>query len=624
MDERPAERKLAAILSADVEGYSRLMGDDELATVRAVTESRQIIASAVSRHGGRVVDAPGDNVLAQFGSVVDAVQSAVEIQRTLRSRNAELPPPRQMRFRIGINLGDVIVQDDRLYGDGVNIAARLEGLAEGGGICLSGTAYDQIEGKLPLAFEFSGEHTVKNIARPIRVYRLRLEPGAPVGTSPTLRGVARWLPTRVAAILVLATLAVLLGVGGWMGWRWLSPRESAGLALPDKPSVAVLPFNNLSQDPAQEYFSDGVTEAVITGLSKISGLFVIARNSVFTYKGKPVNVRDVGHDLGVRYVLEGGVQRAGGRVRITAQLVDAQTGYHLWAERYDRDASDIFAMQDDVTQQIVRALSVKVTETERARFGQTPTGVLQAYDLVLRGHDERKRTTRESNAEARRLFTLALELDPRFAAAYTGLGWTVLQSWQLLWTTDRQTLQQARELAERAIALDNSLGNAYQLLAQISLWQKDHDRAIAQAERGVALDPNDADGYETLAEILGWSGRAQESIGVIRKAMRLNPRYPFFYLWTLGHAYFLTEQREEALATFTKILQQNPNFVPAYAYRAVVLSELGRTQDARAAWDEANRISSGASLSTLRERLPYKRPADLNRALSAFQRGTMP
>ena len=446
MDGRPAERKLAAILSADVEGYSRLMGDDELATVRAITESRELITSSVTRHGGRVVDAPGDNVLAEFASVVDAVQSAVDIQRALGSRNADLPPARQMRFRIGINLGDVIVQAERLYGDGVNIAARLEALAEGGGICVSGTAYDQVEGKLPFAFEFSGEHAVKNIARPVRVYRLRLEPGASATTTSTPRRVGRRSVIRIATILAIA---LVLGVGGWAGWRWLAPRESAGLPLPDKPSVAVMPFTNLSQDLTQEYFSDGVTESLITGLSKISGLFVIARNSVFTYKGKPVNIRDIGRDLGVRYVLEGGVQRAGDRVRITAQLVDAQTGYHLWAERYDREVRDIFAVQDDVTQQIVRALSVKVTEAEKIRFGRTPTGVLEAYDLVLRGDDERKRTTRESNAEARRLFSLALELDPKYAVASVGLGWTVLQSWQLLWTTDRQALVQAHELAER-------------------------------------------------------------------------------------------------------------------------------------------------------------------------------
>jgi adenylate cyclase len=621
MDERPAERKLTAILSADVEGYSRLMGEDELATVRALGESREVIGAAVARHGGRVVDAQGDNLLAEFASVVDAVQCAVGVQRELQSRNADLPPPRRMRFRIGINLGDVIVQGERLYGDGVNIAARLEALAEGGDVCISGTAYDQIEGKLPFAFEFSGEQTVKNIARPVRVYRLRVESRSPLTPSST-PGVAvdRRALIRLGA---LAAVVVVIAVG-WAGWRWLSPSESAGLALPDRPSVAVLPFANLSRDPAQEYFSDGVTEDLITGLSKMSGLFVIARNSVFTYKGKPANVRDVGRDLGVRYVLEGGVQRAGNRVRITAQLVDARSGYHIWAERYDREVQDIFAVQDDVTQQIVRALAVKVTEAERIRMGRSPTAVLEAYDLVLRGHDERRHTTRESNAEARRIFTRALELDPQYAVAYAGLGWTLLQSWQLLWTTERQTLEHARELAERAIALDNTLGDAYRLLAQISLWQKDHDRALAQAERGVALDPNDADGYETRAEILGWSGRAEESIRVIRQAMRLNPRYPFYYLWTLGHAYFLTEQRQEALAAFGKIVQQNPNFVPAYAYRAIVLSELGRAKEAREAWAEANRISPGASLSSLRERLPYKRPADLDRVLAAAQHASMP
>src|SRR5438477_478590 len=501
MDERPAERKLAAILSADVEGYSRLMGEDELGTVRALTEYREVISAAVARHGGRVVDSPGDNVLADFVSVVDAVQCAVNIQRALQSRNADLPPPRQMRFRIGINLGDVIVQGERLYGDGVNIAARLEGLAGGGDICLSGTAYDQIEGKLPFAFEFSGEHTVKNIARPVRVYRLHLEPRAFPKRSSTLGGVDRRASVRVAAILAIV---MLLGAGGWAGWRWFRPSESAGLALPDKPSVAVLPFANLSQDPAQEYFSDGVTEDLITGLSKMSGLFVIARNSVFTYKGKPVNVRDVGRDLGVRYVLEGGVQRAGNRVRITAQLVDARSGYHLWAER--------------------------------------------------------------------------------------------------------------------AIALDNTLADGYRLLAQTSLWQKQHERAIAEAQRSVELGPNDASAYETLAEILCWSGRPEESIRLIRHAMRLDPHYPFFYLWTLGHAYFLTEKRQEALDTFAKLVQQNPNFVPAHAYRAVLLSELGRMQEAQQAWEQASRISPGASMANIRERLPYKRPADLDRVLSAAHR----
>jgi adenylate cyclase len=620
MDGRPMERKLAAILSADVEGYSRLMGDDEAATVRTITEYRGVVASDVVRHGGRVVDAPGDNVLAEFSSVVDAVQCAVDIQLELHARNAALTVARRMRFRIGINLGDVIVEGERLYGDGVNIAARLESLAEGGGICLSGTAYDQVEGKLPFGYEFLGEHTVKNIARPLRVYRVRLEPSAPLGP-PSRRRSVDWRSVR--GVIGVAAIVLLLGAGGWASWRWLRTPEFSGLSLPDKPSVAVLPFANLSQDPAQEYFSDGVTEDLITALSKVSGLFVIARNSVFTYKGKPVKVREVGRDLGVRYVLEGSIQRAANRVRITAQLVDATTGYHIWAERYDGEVRDIFALQDEVTQQIVRALAVKVTEAEKARIGRAPTGVLEAYDLVLRGNDERKRTTRQGNAEARRLFVRALDLDPEYAAAYAGLSWTHLQSWQFLWSTDRETLERARDLAERAIALDRTLGEAYRLLGQIYLWQKEHDRAIFQAERAVALAPNDADGYETLAEILGWSGRAEEGIRVIRHAMRLNPRYPFFYLWTLGHAYYLTDRREEALDAFGKIVQQNPNFVPAHAYRAVVLSELGRVKEAREAWDKASALSPGASMPNLRERLPYKRPQDLDRLLTAAHRAGM-
>ncbi|PYN36150.1 MAG: adenylate/guanylate cyclase domain-containing protein [Candidatus Rokuibacteriota bacterium] len=619
MGGRAVERRLAAILSADVEGYSRLMGDDEVATVRAITEYRAVIASAVAGHGGRVVDAPGDNVLAEFASVVGAVQCAVDVQRELQSRNAELPPSRQMRFRIGINLGDVIVEGDRLYGDGVNIAARLEGLAEGGGICISGTAYDQIEGKLPFRCEFIGEHTVKNIARPVRVYRLHLEPGG-VSRSPTRAGRVRRRLAKgvVAAVAVL----LLLGAAGWAGWRWLTP-ESAGLPLPDRPSVAVLPFANLSQDSAQEYFSDGVTEDLITGLSKVSGLFVIARNSVFTYKGRAVKIRDVGRDLGVRYVLEGGVQRSGSRVRITAQLVDATTGYHIWAERYDREVRDIFALQDEVTQQIVRAMAVKLTEAEKVRLGRAPTEVLEAYDLVLRGTVERHRTTREGNAEARRLFVKALDLDPNYASAYLGLAWTHLQSWQLLWSTDRESLERARELGEKAIALNDTLVGAYHVLGQVDLWMKEHDRAIALAERAVALAPNDADGYETLAEILGWSGRPEESIGQIRHAMRLNPHYPFFYLWTLGHGYYLTGRRQEALDAFARLVQENPNFPPAYAYRAVLFGELGRVKEARESWEKAGRLSPGASMLNLRDRIPYKRPVDLDRLLSAAHRAGM-
>ena len=367
-----------------------------------------------------------------------------------------------------------------------------------------------------------------------------------------------------------------------------------------------------------------MTEDLITGLSKVSGLFVIARNSAFTYKGKPVKIREVGRDLGVRYVLEGSVQRSGPRVRITAQLVDASSGYHIWAERYDREVRDIFALQDEVTHQIVRAMAVRLTETEKLRLAGPSTGVLEAYDLVLRGTVERHRTTRDGNAEARRLFVKALDLDPNYGAAYLGLAWTHLQSWQLLWSTEREGLERARELGEKAIGLNDSLVGAYHLLGQVYLWMKEHDRAIAQAERAVALAPNDADGYETLAEILGWAGRPEESLDQIRHAMRLNPHYPFFYLWTLGHGYYLTGRRQEALDAFARLVQVNPNFVAAQAYRAVLFSELGRAKEAREAWLEANRLAPGVSMLSLRDRMPYKRPADLDRLLSAAHRAGMP
>jgi adenylate cyclase len=593
------------------------MGDDEAATVHTITEYREVIASTVAWHGGRVVDTPGDNVLAEFPSVVDTVRCAEEIQRQLQSRNAALPAARRMQFRIGINLGDVIVETGRLYGDGVNIAARLEGLAEGGGICLSGTAYDQVEGKLPFGYDFLGEHTVKNITRPVRVYRLRLD------ASPRLpgrqRGGRRLVFGSVGAIVVL----VLLGAGAWAGWRWLKTQTSAGRpALPDKPSVAVLPFTNLSRDPSQEYFNDGITEDLITGLSKLSGLFVIARNSVFTYKGKAMKISEVARDLGVRYVLEGGVQRSGSRVRITAQLVDAMTGYHIWADRYDREVRDIFTLQDEVTQQIVRALAVKLTEGEQGRIARVRTSP-EVYDLVLRGSVERRRTTRETNAESRRLYAKALDLDPTYAQAYMGLSWAHLQSWQLLWTTDRDTLERAQELAERAIVLDDTLAAGHSLLGQIYLWKKDHDRAIAQAERAVALAPNDADGYETLAEVLAWAGRPEESIKFIRQAMRLNPHYPFFYLWTLGHASYLARRTDDAVDAFSKAVQQNPNFLPAHAYLAVLFVEAGREREAREKWERLNRLSPKASLASLQERLPYRRAADLDRFLTAAHKAGM-
>ncbi len=616
MNPSPVERKLAAILSADVKDYSRLMGEDEVATVRTLTAYREVMATQIQQHRGRVVDAPGDNLLAEFASAVDAVECAAAVQRELKSRNAELPSARRMEVRIGINLGDVIVEEERIYGDGVNIAARVEALADAGGISISGMVYDQVKGKLPLEYEPLGEHAVKNIREPVRVYRVLLEPRP--AASAARKKEAGWRPGRRAILLLL--LVPLVVAGGVAVWTRYFRSSVPAIGLPDRPSIAVLPFVNMSGDTGQEYFSDGITEDLITGLSKLSGLFVIARNSTFAYKGKAVQPALVSRELGVRYVLEGSVRKAGDRVRITAQLIDGTTGYHLWAERYDRDLKDVFSVQDEVTQKIVGSLAVQLTAAEQGQRRRAPTANLGAYDELLRGTEYYHRTTREANAEAQRMFRRALDKDPRYAGAYVALGWAHLQVWTLQWSQDPQTLQRAFELAQQAIALDDSLTNGHRLLSHVYLWRKEHDRAIAEAERAVALGPNDADAYETLAEVLGWSGRAEEAIGFIKRAMRLNPQYPFFYLWTLGHAYYLTGRTQEAIDTLGKLLERNDNWMPAHAVLAVLYTEMGRENEARAAGAKATKLSPGASLASVRRSLPYKEEKDLRRLLEGLRK----
>ena len=565
------ERKLAAILSADVKGYSRLMGEDEVATIRTLTAYQEAMTTFIQQHRGRVVDASGDNLLAEFASVVDAVQCAVEIQRELKTKNADLPAPQRMEFRIGINVGDVIVEGERIYGDGVNIAARLEGLAEAGGICISGIVYDQVETKLALGYEYLGEQTVKNIAKPVQVYRVQMEVGASTPTAP------------------------------------------------DKPSIAVLPFVNMSGDPEQEYFSDGITEDLITDLSKLSGLFVISRNSVFLYKGKAVKPEQVSQELGVRYVLEGSVRKAGSRVRITAQLIDATTGYHLWADRYDRDLKDIFAVQDEVTQQIVAALKVKLTGREQGHWGRTPTHNLEAYDCFLRGLEYHAQRTQEANARARQMFERAIALDPQFAVAYAFLGRTYLMELVFQWEENPQTAEQVFSLGQKAVALDDSQPTAHETLAYAYLGKKQHAQAIAEAERALSLDPNFADAYTTLADILSFAGRPAEAIRLVETAMRLNPCYPASYLWSLGHAYRLAGRYEEAIAALKRVLTRNPDHLTAHVLLAALYSGLGREEEARAEAAEILRVSPNYSLAVVRQRMPYQDPAELERILDGLR-----
>jgi adenylate cyclase len=601
-------RKLVAILSADVAGYSRLMGEDEEATIHTLMVYQGVIATLVQQHRGRVVDSPGDNLLAEFASVVDAVQCAVAIQRELNARNTALPLQRRMQFRLGINLGDVIVEGEQIYGDGVNIAARLESLAEAGGICISGTVYDQIATKLALGYEFLGEQTVRNITRPVRVYRVHPESRTPGLRVRPRNRLGAWPWPKVA--LALVGLLLILG-GGVASWRlFVHPplpmvvaptQKTAALPLPDKPSIAVLPFVNMSGESAQEYFSDGMTEDLITDLSRLAGLFVIARNSVFTYKGKAVKPEQVSRELGVRYMLEGSVRKANDRVRITAQLVDATTGYHLWAERYDRDLQDIFAVQEEIARMITRALAVRLTMEEEKHMGRPYTSSQVAWEYFMRGAELYRRFTPKDNAHARELFEKAIDLDPEFARAYANLAATHRQDWTLAWTQDRETseelayrlAQKAVELARRELEPKPSLPYALEQWGFVLLYRRRHQEASDAAEEAVRRNPNYADGYALGAHVLIYRGKPQEALRKTEEAIRLNPKYPFFYDYHRGQAYyvwgFLTARTDanasrqyyqQAETYLREALGKNKNYRSARTYLVAVLSELGRQDEA--------------------------------------------
>jgi adenylate cyclase len=595
MTEESFKRKLTAILSADVEGYSRLMGEDEDATIRTLTAYRELMSTLIQKHRGRVVDSPGDNLLAEFLSVVDAVRCAVEIQEELRVRNAELPDNRRMEFRIGINLGDVVQEEERIYGDGINIAARVEGLAEGGGICISGAVHDSIKNKLSLSYESLGEHTVKNIKEPVRVYRMRIGPEAAVKTVPR-----RWQKAALAAVAVLVVVA-----GAWAIWNFyfrpppMEPVsvESMAYPLPDKPSIAVLPLDNMSGDPEQDYFSDGLTEQIISALSKVPKLFVIARNSTFTYKGKPVKVQQVAEELGVRYVLEGSVRKAGDKVRVTAQLVDALTGHHLWSETYDRNLKDIFAIQDEISMKILTAMQVKLTSGERARLIGKGTKNLKAYLKFLEGQEQSWRLNKEANFRAKQLFEEAIALDSDFGLAYGYLGYCHFFDAMYGWSkSPSKSMQRALELAEKALSLDDSQPYSYTLITIIYMLQRQHVKAIAKAEQAVELGPNLDITIFTLGWALRCAGRPEEGIPLLRKALRLDPMPHVARIDALGRAYFLSGRYEEAIAAYRKAVDVDLDFLDAHVGLASTYATLGREEEARTEVAEILRIEPSFSI----------------------------
>ena len=619
-------RKLRAILSADVKGYSLLMADNELATIDTLKSYRQKMTLLIQQHQGRVVDSPGDNILAEFASAVDAVKCAVKIQEELKERNAEFSEDRKMQFRIGINIGDVVQEGNRIYGSGVNVAARIEGLAEPGGICISRNAYDHIKDKLNFGYEYLGDHEVKNIKDPVRVYKVLMDledAGKLIGEKPK-PSARKWVwPAFVAATIVLALI-------GYQFYQKLSAPEFEPASiekmahpLPAKPSIAVLAFDNLSEDPKQEYFSDGISEEIITALSKTDHLFVIARNSSFTYKGKPVKVKQVAEELGVRYVLEGSVRKSEDRVRITAQLIDAIAGHHLWAKRYDRDLKDIFALQDEITMKIVTALQIKLTEGEQARMWGKRVGNIDLFLKRMESLSVFRKGTIESNIRYGQIAKEMIDMAPEDSLGYRCLGW---HNWMNAMTgkSPRESIAKTFKLAKKALSLDESNALSHALLGNVYLLMRKYEKAIAAGERAVELEPNGAMIHGLLGMTLSYVGRPDEAIGYLKQGIRLNPFPAYWYFMNLGRCYLQKGQYEEALTEYKKALHRSPDSLINHRSLAAIYVLLDRQEEARAEAKKILAIDPNFSVERVSKAWPYKNPADLKFFADALRKAGLP
>lgn len=624
-------RKLAAILYADVAGYSRLTGEDEEGTHRRLSEYLDIISSTIEQHQGRVIHYAGDAVLADFGTVTKAVTCATTIQREITSRNQELRDERKVQFRIGVNLGEVIVDRDDIYGEGVNVAARLEALAEPGGICISESVRSAIGNKLDLDYDDIGEPRLKNIARPVRAYQVRLRAeGRPTpGPKRAKQKFGTWLEVG----LLLAMVAALTAAG----LAYLRPWEPEVISgaierdvppLSKKPSIAVLPFSNLSDDPSQEYFADGITEDLTTDLSKISALFVIARNSAFTYKGKAVKPQQVAKELGVRYVLEGSARRVGNQVRINAQLIDAATGGHLWAERYDGSIDNIFALQDQVTAKIVAALAVTMTSNEKLAQARRETENPDAYDAFLQGWTLFKRHTTRDFVAAVPYLEKAIALDPAYGRAYAALAaihWAAFRIGfhdELEISTAFGALDRAEQWLAKALQYPTPL--AHMVASRLLSWKHNHDAAITEAERAINLDPNDPSGHVALAESLVWAGRSADAFDPISTAMRLDPQDTDFYTGILGFAQFEVEQFAAAVVSLERATQRSPGIHHFWILLCASYAAVGRERDARLALEKANELMLDAGwprfrIDIINDWWPFKEQADLDRLSNALR-----
>lgn len=581
-------RKLRAIFSADVKEYSRLISQDEVGTIRTLQGHKDAMCSLIEQYRGRVVDSPGDNLLAEFASVLDAVNCSVEIQRELAERNAELPNNRRMEWRIGINLGDVAEEDGRLYGDGVNIAARLERLAEGGGICISGTVYDSVKGKIGLEYEYLGEQSVKNIAEPVRAYRVKLETD--------------------------------------LSEKSVSEKQHGALPFPDKPSIAALPFDNMSRDPDQQYFSDGITEDIITALSRSPWLFVISRNSSFAYRGRAVDIRQVSRELGARYILEGSVRKAGDRVRVTAQLIDGSVGSHVWAERYDGELQDIFDLQDQITQQVVAALltQIQLNLGENVRHLERPD--VFTWDLLARGWKLFYELTRESLAEADKLFRRAAASTPTSCDAHHLLAATIIHRALMGYIADKKAaICESYELAKRAIVIEERNEYAHWILGFIQLMRRKHELAVAELKRAIELNPNCSLAFGSLGTVLSYSGEPDESIKNNEIAIRLNPRdiSIFFRYSGLAMAHFVAGRYSEAVQWARKCIHRKPSWRVGHAVLATSLAHLNLLEEAKEAVNNYIANIPNETISKLRF-LPFKNHDDARRFEEGLRKAGLP
>jgi adenylate cyclase len=592
-----------------------------------LTAYREVMTTLIQQHNGKVLDSTGDNLLAEFASVVDAVQCAVSVQKEIQSRNAGLSENRRMQFRIGINLGDVIEEEDRIYGDGVNIAARLEGLADAGGICISKTAFDHIESKLPYGYEYIGDQTVKNIPRPVGAYRVQMEPRVTVPESDDAKpDRPERRRTYFIGAAALALLILLAGVWYFYSRPSFEPASAEKMAfpLPNKPSIAVLPFENLSDDPATDKAVDGISGNIITLLSKVPKLFVISSKSTFAYKGKPVKVQQVAEELGVQYVLEGSVQKSGDQLRITAQLVDALEGHHLWTERYDRQFKDVFAIQDEIALSVVSAMRVLLSEGEKSRVVRGGTRSVEAWELYLQADVQFRLWSKEGQAKARELLQQALTLDPDYVDAWIRLAGTHTVDARFGYSDSREdSLRAAEEAIARARSLDDTDSRVYSSLGGIHLWKGEHDKSIAMREKAIALNPNRSGSFAGLAWTLFASGRPEEALEMIQKAMRLNPNYPDWWLMILEESYRLSGRYDEAIETIKEELRRLDQYFTRTRL-ALYYAQTGRDEEARAEIERVLRMKSDMNLKIWANAQFFKDTSQLERDLADLRRVGLP